>query len=100
MKTSYCYWAGPWEPSGPRPHSACSDRAKGSAAAWQGLRPTATWPSSAEAKGTRPAGAPGDTAARHARVRAPPGHRKARGHAQDAQGQGGHGAQGRREIGR
>ena len=33
---------------------------EGSAAAWQGLRPTATWPSSAEAKGTHPAGAPGD----------------------------------------
>ena len=39
----------------------------------------ATWPSSAEAKSSRPAGAPDDTTARHARVRAPPGHSKARG---------------------
>ena len=36
MKTSYCYWAGPWKPAGPWPHSAYSDRAEGSAAAWLG----------------------------------------------------------------
>ena len=36
MLSSYSYWAGPWKPTGPRPHSACSDRAKGRAAAWLG----------------------------------------------------------------
>ena len=29
MKTSYCYWAGPRESAGPRPHSACAAQAKG-----------------------------------------------------------------------
>ena len=50
-KSSYSYWAGPLEPSGPRPHLACSDRAKGVRRPGSGLWPTATWPSSAEAKG-------------------------------------------------
>ena len=35
-KFSYYYWAGPWKTTGPRPHSACADRAKGRAAAWLG----------------------------------------------------------------
>ena len=38
-KSSYSYWAGPWEPSGPRPHLARSDRAKGRGGLARGFGP-------------------------------------------------------------
>ena len=43
LKTNYfySYWAGPWKRTGPRPQPACSARAKGRAAAWLRVRPTA-----------------------------------------------------------
>ena len=55
MKFSYYYWAGPWKPTGPRPHSACADRAKGRAAAWLGASAQASLAQLGRGEGATPA---------------------------------------------
>ena len=50
-KSSYSYWAGPWEPSGPRPHLACSDRAKGRGGLARGFSPRPLGPARPRRRG-------------------------------------------------
>ena len=50
-KSSYSYWAGPWEPSGPRPHLARSDRAKGRGGLARGFGPRPLGPARSRRRG-------------------------------------------------
>ena len=54
MKFSYYYWAGPWKTTGPRPHSACVDRANGRAAAWLGASAQASLAQLGRGEGATP----------------------------------------------
>ena len=75
LKTDYfySYWAGPWKRTGPRPQPACSVRAKGRAAAWLRVQPTAILAQHRPRRDATPT-----PAARHTRGRALSGHSKPR----------------------
>ena len=105
LKTNYfySYWAGPWKRTGPRPQPACVARALGSAAAWQGLRPTAALAQLGRSEGDTPAprlrgGAARPAAGGHCRSgqdkRASAGGSRGVGECEQAAKQGGEGEEG------